>query len=142
MKLHFWPFLKLQNMEFGQNKFLEIDLFDFMSFLAWTFFNFLAHFALWAIIQKSCNLGKSLKLPKIQFDVKIYLFIWFQEFIWPGLFLIFWPAVIWFTFFSGKLHSNWFVRWSGWRMSFSPIKKCGGFHWSYYRSCANGRNFI
>ena len=32
-------------MEFGQNKFREIDLFDFMGFfLAWTFFNFLAHY--------------------------------------------------------------------------------------------------
>ena len=33
-KIDFWPFLKLQKM--------EIDLFDFTSFLAWTFLNFLA----------------------------------------------------------------------------------------------------
>ena len=38
-KIDFWPFLKLQKMEFGQN-FCEIDLFDFTSFLAWTFLNF------------------------------------------------------------------------------------------------------
>ena len=31
-------------MEFGQKKFFrEIDLFDFTSFFAWTFLNFLAH---------------------------------------------------------------------------------------------------
>ena len=31
-------------MEFGQKKNLrDIDLFDFTSFLAWTFLNFLAH---------------------------------------------------------------------------------------------------
>ena len=30
-------------MEFGQRKFREIDLFDFTSFFAWTFLNFLAH---------------------------------------------------------------------------------------------------
>ena len=34
-------------MEFGQkNFFYEIDLFDFMSFLDWTFLNFLAHYVL------------------------------------------------------------------------------------------------
>ena len=42
-KINFWPFLKLQKMEFGQKKFPEIDLFDFTSFLAWTFLKFLAY---------------------------------------------------------------------------------------------------
>ena len=37
-KIDFWPFLKLQKMEFGQKNFREIDLFDFTSFfLAWTY---------------------------------------------------------------------------------------------------------
>ena len=31
-KIDFWPFLKLQKMDFGKKKL--IDLFDFMSFLA------------------------------------------------------------------------------------------------------------
>ena len=45
-KIDFWPFLKLQRMDFGQTKICENDLFDFTSFfLAWTFFNFLAHCA-------------------------------------------------------------------------------------------------
>ena len=34
-KIDFWPFLKLQKMEFGQKKFREIDLFDFTSFFFW-----------------------------------------------------------------------------------------------------------
>ena len=38
-------FLKLQKMEFGQKIIREIDLFNFMSFLAWTFLNFLARYA-------------------------------------------------------------------------------------------------
>ena len=42
-KLIFWPFLKKQKMEFGQKIFREIDLFDFTSFLAWTFLNLLAY---------------------------------------------------------------------------------------------------
>ena len=42
-KIDFWPFLKLQKMEFGKKKFREINLFDLMSFLAGTFSNFLAH---------------------------------------------------------------------------------------------------
>ena len=37
-KTDFWPFLKLQKMDFGQKKFREIDLVDFTSFcLAWIF---------------------------------------------------------------------------------------------------------
>ena len=44
-KIDFWPFLKWQKMEFGQNIFHEIDLFDFTSFFAWTFLNFLARCA-------------------------------------------------------------------------------------------------
>ena len=39
-KNDFWPFLKLQKMEFDQKFFREIDLFDFTSL---DFFNFLAH---------------------------------------------------------------------------------------------------
>ena len=51
-KIDFWPFLKLQKMEFGQKKFHEIDLLDFMRvFLAWTFLIFLAHCA-WVYIKK------------------------------------------------------------------------------------------
>ena len=43
-KIDFWPFLKLQKMEFRQKHFREIDLFDFTRFfLDWTFFNFLAY---------------------------------------------------------------------------------------------------
>ena len=38
--IDFWPFLKLQKMEFGQKKFHEIDLFDFMSFCGLDFFKF------------------------------------------------------------------------------------------------------
>ena len=42
----FWPFLKLQKMEFGPKKIREIDLFDFKSFFfGLDFFNFLAHCA-------------------------------------------------------------------------------------------------
>ena len=32
------------------------------------------------------ELGKSLKLPKIQFHKKIFGFIWFHKFFLPGLF--------------------------------------------------------
>ena len=42
-KIDFWPLLNLQKMESGQKIIHEIDLFHFMSFLAWTFLNFLAH---------------------------------------------------------------------------------------------------
>ena len=46
-KIDFWPFLKLQKMEFGQKDFFrEMDLFDFTSFLAWTFLNFLSELAI------------------------------------------------------------------------------------------------
>ena len=38
--MDFWPFLKLQKMEFGQKKFREIDLFDFTSFFGLDFFKF------------------------------------------------------------------------------------------------------
>ena len=31
-KIDFWPFLKLQKMEFGQKKICEIDLFDVTGF--------------------------------------------------------------------------------------------------------------
>ena len=43
-KMDFWPFLKLEKMEFGQKQICEIDLFDFTSFLAWTFLNFLSQY--------------------------------------------------------------------------------------------------
>ena len=36
--MDFWPFLKLQKMDFGQKNFREIDLFDFTIFFAWTYF--------------------------------------------------------------------------------------------------------
>ena len=51
-KIDFWPFLKLQKMEFAQYFFFrEIDLFDFTSFLAWTILNFLARYVMdWDII--------------------------------------------------------------------------------------------
>ena len=39
-KIDFWPFLKLQKMEFGQKKFREIDLLDFTSFFGLDFFKF------------------------------------------------------------------------------------------------------
>ena len=39
-KLIFWPFLKLQKMEFGHKIFREIDLFDFMTFIGLDFFKF------------------------------------------------------------------------------------------------------
>ena len=42
-KIDFWPFLKLQKMEFGQKKIPEIDLFDFTNFLAWTFLTVRLH---------------------------------------------------------------------------------------------------
>ena len=38
--MDFWPFLKLQKMEFGQNKFREINLFDFTSFFGLVFLKF------------------------------------------------------------------------------------------------------
>ena len=43
-KLIFGHFLNCKIMEFGQKKifFCKIDLFDFTSFVAWTFLNFLA----------------------------------------------------------------------------------------------------
>ena len=37
-KIDFWPFLKLQKMEFGQKKIREIDLFDFTNFFGLDFF--------------------------------------------------------------------------------------------------------
>ena len=37
-KIDFWPFLKLQKMEFGKKIFREIDLFDFTAFFALDFF--------------------------------------------------------------------------------------------------------
>ena len=40
-KIDIWSFLKLQKIKFGQKNFHEIDLFDFRSFFAWTFSNFL-----------------------------------------------------------------------------------------------------
>ena len=40
-KIDFWPFLKLQKMEFGQKKIVcEIDLFDFTSFSGLDFLKF------------------------------------------------------------------------------------------------------
>ena len=39
-KIDFWPFLRLQKMEFGQKKFREIDLLDFTSFFGLDFFKF------------------------------------------------------------------------------------------------------
>ena len=39
-KIEFWPFLKLQKIEFGQKIFCEIDLFDFMSFFGLYFLKF------------------------------------------------------------------------------------------------------
>ena len=39
-KIDFWPFLKLQKMEFGQEKFHEINLFDFTNFFGPDFFKF------------------------------------------------------------------------------------------------------
>ena len=39
-KIDFWPFFKLQKMEFGQKNFREIDLFDFTSFFGLDFLNF------------------------------------------------------------------------------------------------------
>ena len=39
-KIDFWPFLKLQKMEFGRKNFCEIDLSDVMSFFGLDFFNF------------------------------------------------------------------------------------------------------
>ena len=40
-KIDFWPFLKLQKMEFGQkNFFREIDLIDFTSFFGLGFYKF------------------------------------------------------------------------------------------------------
>ena len=56
--------------------------------------------------QKSIfELGKSLKLPKMQFHIKMFWFIWFHEFFWPGFFKIFCPALLHqlnlFTFVSG-----------------------------------------
>ena len=39
-KIDFWPFLKLQKMEFDQKEILEINLFDFMSFFGLDFFKF------------------------------------------------------------------------------------------------------
>ena len=44
-KIDFWPFLKMQKMEFGQKKIREIELFDFTSFFGLDFFNFLTHCA-------------------------------------------------------------------------------------------------
>ena len=39
-KIHFWPFLRLQKMDFGQKKFRKIDLFDFTSFFVLDFLKF------------------------------------------------------------------------------------------------------
>ena len=39
-KIEFWPFLKLQKLDFGQNFFREIDFFDFTSFFGLDFFKF------------------------------------------------------------------------------------------------------
>ena len=39
-KIDFWPFLKLQKMEFDQQNFCEIYLFDFTSFFGLDFFRF------------------------------------------------------------------------------------------------------
>ena len=44
-KIDFWPFLKFQKMEFGQEKISWTWFIWFHEFfLAWTFFNFLAHY--------------------------------------------------------------------------------------------------
>ena len=49
-KIDFCPFLKWQNMEFGEKKFFrEIDLFDFTSFLAWTFLDFVANCGIFSV---------------------------------------------------------------------------------------------
>jgi len=42
-KMDFCPFLKLQKMEFGQDFFVKWIYLISRIFLAWTFFNFLAH---------------------------------------------------------------------------------------------------
>ena len=62
-KIVFCPFLKLQKMEFDQKIFREIDLFDFTSFLAWTFLNFLAHCVGRSSSSSSVRTGSSPRPP-------------------------------------------------------------------------------
>ena len=64
-KIYFWPFLKWQKMDFGQQNFREIDLFDFTSFFfGWTFFNFLAHCEVhYHTVLKNCLCQQQLELP-------------------------------------------------------------------------------
>ena len=45
-KIDFWPFLKLQKMEFGQKNFVKLIYLISRVFLAWTFLNFLVHYGL------------------------------------------------------------------------------------------------
>ena len=63
-KIDFWPFLKLQKMELGQKKNRVIDLFDLTSFLALSFFNFLAH--------ALCTLKNHHKLPRFSYDTFLH----------------------------------------------------------------------
>ena len=44
-KIDIWPFLKLQKMELGQKKIVKLVYLISRVFLAWTFLNFLAYYA-------------------------------------------------------------------------------------------------
>ena len=70
-KIDFWPFFKLQKMDFCQKKIREIDLFDLARFLAWTFFNFSG--LLWVFLPGTSPLANkvfilSKKLESITLD--------------------------------------------------------------------------
>ena len=53
-KIDFWPFLKLQKMEFGQKKFSEIDLFGFTSFFCLDFFLFFLPAVYYYVLEWIC----------------------------------------------------------------------------------------
>ena len=61
-------------MEFGQKIFLEIDLFDFTSFFAWTFLNFLARCEAEYILVKSTYFF-------VNFIPKKHMQIYFNKYI-------------------------------------------------------------
>ena len=86
-KIDFWPFLKLQKMEFGQKKiFCEIDLFDFTSFFGLVFLKFsgpLCYYRLLVDLFRNESLiffAQTLYCTNTIFHIVGHFFIW----IWIG----------------------------------------------------------
>ena len=94
-KIDFWPFLKLEKMDFGKKKFRQIGSFHFTSFfLPWTFLNFLAHSVITHYIQNHINpIFNQLRLSKC-LNAKVSNCVWQvflkerEQFLWYAVQII------------------------------------------------------